>query len=137
MNRSAILFSIDALIAATIFTIVVASMTLQMTDNDLPKYNQRDLSDTGGDVLTMLKANGKLEKAAVTGEGEELVRILNRIMPYNACAIITLYSGDGNNLLEIPKENCELQPAKDSIIAVVPFVKERQLHIAEIRLWYT
>ena len=93
MNKKAIIFTIDALIALSIFTAVIIAMYSIMTPHQTINLDSASIYAVGDNFLQTMDKSEKISKAFKTGNYAELTQEMTRF-PYNAT--LRFYKKDYN-----------------------------------------
>lgn len=130
------ILSFDALLALFVmFVLVLLSFSMFYFQENI--YAEKQLSEFNNSVLTSLQVSGKLDRAVLRDNLDELRFEINSL-PYEYCIELKVFDFNNNFLFVLPRQECnqvgeKVFVARRSLVLNENF--DSKIFLAEQKLW--
>jgi|SRR3989338_4744840 len=107
MNKKAVIFTIDAVLAIIIAGIMLSAAYFYISYEYGSGDGQQNLHKISLDVLSALEKDGALQNSVNTGSASSISTFLNAL-PLQICSNITIYDNSSRIKLSAQKQGCNI-----------------------------
>ena len=107
MNKKAVIFTIDAVLAIIIAGIMLSAAYFYISYEYEAEDRQQNLQKTSLDILSALEKDGTLQNSVDTGSASSISTFLN-VLPSQICSNITVYDNNSIIKLSTQKQGCNI-----------------------------
>lgn len=130
MDRKAVIFTLDAILAVLIAGVMLSAAYFYISGAEAPTDNRQNLYKISLDILAVLEKDGALHDFVNAGSASAISSFLNAL-PSQICSNVTIYDNSSIIKLSAQKQGCSMtQPIFSRRI----FVSNFSLYYAESKL---